>query len=146
MTVYVRTNQSNTTMSFKISDKQLLKKYNQIWKRVEKLLKIEFDRKHIYGDDDKYIKTKLIMYGGSMFTNFQGKKMPKEKAPCKCLSIIILDSVIKANKEYYSQTLLGERKYEQEKKLIDDYLGKSESDKFDSDSNHETEYDNESNE
>ena len=25
------------TMSFKISDKQLLKKYNQIWKRVEKL-------------------------------------------------------------------------------------------------------------
>ena len=74
------------------------------------------------------------------------KKMPKEKAPCKCLSIIILDSVIKANKEYYSQTLLGERKYKQEKKLIDDYLEKSESDKSDSDSNHETKYDNESNE
>ena len=27
--------------------------------------------------------------------------MPKEKAPCKCLSIIMLDSVIEANKEYY---------------------------------------------
>ena len=39
-------------MSFKISDKKLLKKYNQIWKRVEKVLKIEFDSKLVYGDDD----------------------------------------------------------------------------------------------
>ena len=30
-------------MSFSITDKQLLKKCNQRWKRVEKLLKIEFD-------------------------------------------------------------------------------------------------------
>ena len=29
-----------------------------------------------------------------MITNFRNKKMPKEKAPCKCLSITILDSVI----------------------------------------------------
>ena len=48
--------EGNTTMSFKISDKQLLKKYNQIWKRVEKLLKIEFDSEPIYGDNDKFIK------------------------------------------------------------------------------------------
>ena len=100
MTGYVRTFESNTTLSFKISDKQLLK-YNQIWKRVEKLMKIEFDSKPVYGDDDKYIKTKIIMYGGSMFTNCQGKKMPKEKVPCKWLSIIMLDSVIKAKKKYY---------------------------------------------
>ena len=43
MTGYVRKFEGNTTMSFKIGDKELLKKYNQIWKRVEKLLKIEFD-------------------------------------------------------------------------------------------------------
>ena len=69
--------------------------------------------------------------------------MPKEKAPCKCLSIIMLDSVIKANKKYYSQTLLEECKYVQEKlkneNLIDDDLEKRESD---SDSNDETESDN----
>ena len=82
MTGYVRPFESNTAMSFKISDKQLLKKYSQIWNRVEKLLKTDFDSKVVYGDDDKYIKTKIIMYGGSMFTNFQGKRMPKEKAPC----------------------------------------------------------------
>ena len=30
---FVKNFESNTTMSFKISDKQLLKKYNQIWKK-----------------------------------------------------------------------------------------------------------------
>ena len=34
MTGYVRKFEVNTTMSFKISDKQFLKKYNQIWKTV----------------------------------------------------------------------------------------------------------------
>ena len=68
--------------------------------------------------------------------------MPKEKAPCKCLSIIMLDSAIKPNKKYYPQTLLEECKYEQEKikieNLIDDDLEKSESD---SDSNDEIQTD-----
>ena len=59
MTGYVRKFEGNTTMSFKISDKKLLKEYNQIWKRVESVLKIEFNSKPIYGDDDKYIKTKI---------------------------------------------------------------------------------------
>ena len=35
-----------------------------------------------------------------MTTNFQGKKIPKEKSPSKCLSIVMLDSVIKAKKKY----------------------------------------------
>ena len=47
--------------------------------------------------------------------------MPKEKAPCKCLSIIMLDSVIKANKKYYPQTFLEECKYVQEKIKNENY-------------------------
>ena len=43
---------------------------------------------------------------------FRANKIPKEKAPCKCLSIIVLDSVIKAKKKSYPQTLLEECKYE----------------------------------
>ena len=35
-----------------------------------------------------------------MITNFQSKKMSKKKAPCKCLSIIMLDSVIKVKKSH----------------------------------------------
>ena len=99
-------------------------------------MKIEFDSKRVYGDDDKYIKTKIKIYAGSVITHFQSKKMPKEKAPCKCLSIIMLDSVIKAKKKYYPQTLLEECKYEQKRikieNLIDDDLEKSESDESDS--------------
>ena len=98
MTGYAKKFDDNVTISFKINDKQLLKKYNQIWKKVEKLLKAEFDSKRVYGDDDKYIKTKIKIYARSMITNFHNKKIPKEKVPCKCLSIIILDSVIKAKK------------------------------------------------
>ena len=33
MTGYVKTFEGNTIMSFKIKDNQLLKKYNQIWKK-----------------------------------------------------------------------------------------------------------------
>ena len=109
-------------------------------------MKTEFDSELVYGDNDKYIKTKIKIYAGSMITNFQSKKMPKEKAPCKCLSIIMLDSVIKAKKKYYPQTLLEECKYEQEKikmeNLIDDDLEKSLSDEPDNDSNDEAEFDN----
>ena len=40
-------------MSFRVKDKQLLKNYNKIWKKIE-----NFESKPVYGDDDKYIKQK----------------------------------------------------------------------------------------
>ena len=142
MTGYAKKINENETMSFKANNKQFLKNYNKIWEKVEKLLKINFESKPVYGDDDKYIKTKIKICADNMITNFHNKKMPKEKAPCKCLSIIMLDSVIKANKKYYPQTFLEECKYVQEKikteNYIDEDLEKSESD---SDSNDETESD-----
>ena len=119
-------------MSFRANNKQFLKSYNKIWEKVKKLIKINFESKPVYCDDDKCIKTKIKLYASSMITKFHNKKMPKEKAPCKCLSIIMLDSVIKANKKYYPQTLLEECKYVPEKikieNLIDGDLEKSESD------------------
>ena len=120
----------------------MLKKYDQIWKRIEKLPKIKSDTKPVYGDDKKYIKTKIKTYGESVITNFHNKNISKENAPCKCLSIIMLDSVIKAKKKYYPETLFKECKYEQKsikiESLIDDDLEKSESDRY---SNDETESD-----
>ena len=76
---------------------------------------IDFESKPTYGYDDKYIKTKIKTYSDSIITNFHNKKMPKEKVPCKCLSIIMLDSVIESDKKYYPRTLLEECKYVQEK-------------------------------
>ena len=59
----------------------------------------------------------------------------------KCLSIIMLDSVIKAKKEYYPQTLLEECKYEPRKikmkSLTDDDLEKSSSDESGSESDND---------
>ena len=142
MTGYAKKFDENATMSFRANNKQFLKNYNKIWEKIAKLLKIEIESKPVYGDDDKYIKTKMKIYADNVITNFQNKKMPKGKSPCKCLSITMLDSVIKANKKYYPQTFLEECKYVQEKikieNHIDDDLEKSESV---SDSNYETKSD-----
>ena len=122
MTAYVKKFTENVTMSFRAINKQLLKNYNKIWEKVEKLLKIDFESKPVYGDDGKYIKTKIKIYADNVITNFYNKNMSKEKAPCKCLSMIMLDSVIKENKMYYPQTLLEECKYAQEKIKIDNRI------------------------
>ena len=143
MTGYARKFNENATMSFKANNKQHLKNYNKIWEKVEKLLKIDFESKPVYGDDDKYIKAKIKIYAGSMITNFRNKKMPKEEVPCNCLSIIMLDSVIKAIilKHFWKNTNMNQKKTKIEN-LIDDDLEESESDEADSHSNNEAESDN----
>ena len=95
---------------FALADKRTRAK---IWKNFEKLIKIELESKPTYGYDDKYIKTKIQKYADSIVTNFHNKKMPKGKVPCRCLSIIMLDSVIESHEKYHPQTFLGERKYVQ---------------------------------
>ena len=140
MTGYARKFGENGTMSFIVKDKKLLKKYIKIWEKIEGLMKINFESKSVYGDNNKYIKTKIKTYAGSINTNFHNKKMPKEKAPSKCLSIIMIESVIKVNKKYYSQTLLEECKYIQEKTKIENYINEDlENSESGSDYNNEAE-------
>ena len=113
--------ENKITMSLMVKDKQLLENYNKIWKKKERLMSMNFNSKTAYGDDnDKYIKTKIKTYIDIIITNFHNKKMPKEKVPCKCLSIIMLDSVIESD-ENYSQAFLGECKYVQEKIKFENY-------------------------
>ena len=69
-------------------------------------MNIEFDSEPVYGDNDKQIKTKIKKYGDEINRNFQGKNIPKEDASYKCLSLIMLDSVITVNEQYYPQALL----------------------------------------
>ena len=63
-------------------------------------MKIDFNTKTTYDDDDKNIKARIKIYKDSVTTNFYNKngskKIPGEKVPHKCLSIIILDSIIYA--------------------------------------------------
>ena len=70
MISYLRKFEGTTTMSFKINDSKLFKKFNQIWKKVKKLLKRDFNSEPIYSNNDKYIKTKIRIFGGSVNTNF----------------------------------------------------------------------------
>ena len=90
------------------------------------LINVKFDSGPVYGDNNKYIKTKTKSYGDKVNTNLQGNKIPKENGPYKCLSLIMLDSVIKVGKNCHPQTLLEECKYKTKKNkmdnLINDYL------------------------
>ena len=148
-----------TTTSLMIKDKQLFKNYNKIWEKIESLMRKKFDSKPFYGNDDNnYIKTKVKTFKDSIITNFRYKKVPGEKIPYKCLSIIVLDSVIKADNRYYPQTCLEECVYKQQKqkqqkqknyiteelKSDSDSNNESESEP-DSDSNNESESDSDSN-
>ena len=142
MTGYARKFDENATMSFRVNNKQLFKNYNKIWQKIEDLLNINFASRSVYGDNDKYIKTKIKIYAGSTITNFHKNKTAKEKALCKCLSMIMLDSVIKTNKKYYPQILLEECKYVQEKIKTEHYINEDlEKSESYSDSNNKTESD-----
>ena len=59
MTGYAKKFNENATMSFRVNNKQLLKNYNKTWEKIEKLLRIDFESKPVYGDDDNYLKTKI---------------------------------------------------------------------------------------
>ena len=129
------------TMSLKVKDN------NKIWKKIEKLMNIDFNSKPTYVDEDKYIKTKLKTYEDNITTSFYNKKgsreVPEEKIPHKYLSIIILDSPLYAYEKYHSQIFLEECKYAQGNIKTKNYIVKeliSESDSnsdSDNDSNNE---------
>ena len=138
-------NKNTITMSLLVKDKQLLKNYNKIWKKIEKLMIIGFDSKPVYGNDDKYIKTKIKTYEDSIITNFYNKngskKIPEEKIPCKCLSIIILDSVLYAYEKYHPQIFLEECKYKQERIKTKNYIDKELKSESDTDNDTDTDTD-----
>ena len=70
MTGYAKKFNKNATMSFRANNKQFLKNNNKIWENVEKLIKINFESKPVYGDDDKYIKNKIKTNADNIITNF----------------------------------------------------------------------------
>ena len=74
MTGYInKFDENKMTMSLMIKDERLLKNYKKIWKIIEKLMKIDFNTRTTYGDDDKYIKTKIKTYKDNITTNFYNR-------------------------------------------------------------------------
>ena len=68
-------------MSF-LADDDLIFKSNKIWKKIKKLLGVEFDSQPVY--DEKYIKTR-VKTEGKVITNLQTIKFQK-----KILIILVL--------------------------------------------------------
>ena len=62
-------------MSLRVNDKQLLKSYNKIQKKIEKLMSIDFESKPIYGDTyihtyissllSSFLETRVGRFGGT---------------------------------------------------------------------------------
>ena len=66
MTGYARKFNENATVSFIVKYKKLLEKYSKIWETIEGLVEITFESKPVYGEDVKYIKTKIKTYAGNI--------------------------------------------------------------------------------
>ena len=49
------------SMSLRVDDSKLFKKYCKIWRTISGLLGTEFDSEPVNGDTDSYIKTKVKM-------------------------------------------------------------------------------------
>ena len=128
-----------------VKDKQLLENYNKIWKKIERLMGIDFESKVTYGGDDKYISTKIKTYKDSIITNFYHKtgfkEVPAEKVPHKCLSIIILDSVLYAYEKYHPQIFLEECKYMRKNVKTKNYIDMELESKSGSDSDNDSDTD-----
>ena len=107
---------------------KLFKNYKKMWKKIEELMDIEFNTKPTYGDDEKYKKTKIKTSENNITTNCYhkkgSKKVPKDKIPNKCLSIIILDSILYAYEKYHPQIFLEECKYAEENIKTKNYIDK----------------------
>ena len=97
---------------------------------------IDFESKATY--NDKHISTKIKTYKDSITTNFYDKtgfkEVSLEKAPHKCLPIIILDSALYAYEKYYPQTFLEECKYMRENVKTKNYIDMELESESDSDS------------
>ena len=105
-------------------DDDIILKYNKIWKKIKKLLSVEFDSQPVY--DEKYIKTRLKPFEHKVITKFTDNEIPKENTHYSCIVAICVDSVIKLEKKHHPQVNLEQCKFRLKKKknidLFDDEL------------------------
>ena len=88
--------------------------------KVKNSLKKEFVNEPVY--NEKYLKAKIKFYNGKINTNFHDNRMPRDGSQFICLSVILINSVFRADKNYYPQVFLEECKYVVKKKKIPKYI------------------------
>ena len=106
-------------MYFLIEDDDLSKNYYDIWNKVNNSIKKEFDSKTIC--NKKFLKSKIKFYGNEA-TNFPDKEIPKIGSNYSCLTVILIDFVLKKSENYYPQVFLKEWKYTEKGKTVIGYI------------------------
>ena len=107
-------------MSFLVRYDELLENYNETWKKNKNSIKKEFDCEPVY--NEQYVKTKVNSYNGKINTNFHNNKIPKKSSKFICLSVILINSLFKTDKNYYLQLFLKECKYVVQEKKKSEYI------------------------
>ena len=108
------------SMSFVTDDKEVYRKYNEIWEVVRKLLKLKFFVSPIR--DDKYIIAKLKIFKNINMTTFTCNVIPEEKTRYTCITAIDIDSVLKIDKKAFPQAYLEQCKYKLKKRKRPRYI------------------------
>ena len=104
MSAYRKDFNETKFISFLIKDDQWLERYNENWEKVKNSLKKEFNSEPVY--NKKYLKGKIKSNNGKISKNFGNNKIPKEDSQCIFLSVILLYSVFRTGKNYYSHVFL----------------------------------------
>ena len=74
---YIKHFDGKKSVSFKVINNKLLKKYTKTREKVISLMNTEFDSEPIYGVNDKYIKATIKLYGDKVNTIFKVKECQK---------------------------------------------------------------------
>ena len=106
MSAYRKDLDETKYMSFLTKDDELLEKYNEIWEKVSKSIKNEFDSDPVY--EGKYLKTKIKSYKGKINANFHNNKIPKEDSQFIFLSVTLINSVFRTDNNNYPEVFLEE--------------------------------------
>ena len=99
MSGYIKSGNKTKYMSFLIKDDELLEKHNNIWDRVCNSIKRGFDSEPVFSQ--YYLKPKIKSYEGKISTKFYDDEIPKEGSHVNCLSVILINSVLRIGKNYY---------------------------------------------
>ena len=72
--------------------------------------------------DDKYLKTKIKLYGDKIYTNFRDLIVPENNIECEYFTVISIDFLLVYDKKYYLQLYLDSSGNKNVDKQMTDYL------------------------
>ena len=95
-------------INFLIKYAEVLRKYTNNWIKVSNSIKKDFNCEPVY--IKIFLETKLRTYVDEA-TDFHSRKIPQAGSIYSCWLVIIIDSVLNKDKNYYLQVFLKECKY-----------------------------------